>query len=245
MSNYFLWNDKKSTEYGCVMTAEPNIVIPKERVTFQSVPGRSGTLALLEGEYVYDDITIDLRCYVQDLKNITAIANWLRGYGKLVLPSTGKAYYGRLANQISITQIVRGRKNRNFTITMRCEPFAYDSVSNVHTFTESGAETIYYHGTAPARPKFIVTATGDYDLTINGSVINVSSPDGQSSTASGIIIDSELMECTELDGTTLANTRVIMDEFPVIMPGTYIDVGWAEGNAVSSVIIEERGRDIV
>jgi len=228
------------------MTAEPNIVIPKERVTFQSVPGRSGTLALLEGEYVYDDITIDLRCYIQDLKNITTIANWLRGHGKLVLPSTGKAYYGRLANQISITQIMRGRKNRNFTITMRCEPFAYDTLSRSHTITDySGGDIIYYGGTAPAKPRIIVNATGDFDLTVNGAVINVSSPDGQSSTDSSIIIDSDLMECMELDGVTLANTRVIMDDFPVIQPLSYLTVSWGENDGVTSVIVDERGRDIV
>ena len=54
LTDWFEWNGKKSTEYGIHVEEHPPITIPAERSTFTTVPGRSGSLTVLEDEDVYD-----------------------------------------------------------------------------------------------------------------------------------------------------------------------------------------------
>ena len=55
MNDWFEWNGVKCTDYGIYVTEQPPPTIPEERVTFTNIPGRSGSLTTLEGDYVYDN----------------------------------------------------------------------------------------------------------------------------------------------------------------------------------------------
>ena len=52
MNDWFEWNGVKCTDYGIYVTELPPPTIPEERVTFTDIPGRSGSLTTLEGDYV-------------------------------------------------------------------------------------------------------------------------------------------------------------------------------------------------
>ncbi len=58
VNDWFSWNGVKCTEYGIHVLEQPPPTIPLERVSCTSVPGRPGSLTILEGEAVYDDMTL-------------------------------------------------------------------------------------------------------------------------------------------------------------------------------------------
>ena len=81
MNDWFEWNGVKCTDYGIYVTEQPPPTIPEERVTFTDVPGRSGSLTTLEGDYVYNDMVLTATCVISDPDRIPEIAGWLRGSG--------------------------------------------------------------------------------------------------------------------------------------------------------------------
>ena len=82
-------------------------------------------------------------------------------------------------------------------------------------------------------PRIAITAAGDYTVTVNGYEIEV--------IGGSAVIDSELEDCFDADGVTLANNRVTMSAFPRLKGGAN-NVSWT-GN-VSSVTIERRSRSL-
>lgn len=230
MNDWFKWNGVKSTELGIYVGQQPPITYPAERIVYTDVPGRNGSLVVLEGEDVYNDLTLSVQCSMKDEDRINEIGAWLRGGGKVEFANRRGGYYlARIANQIPFNQILRGRKNRQFTVNFRCKPFWYANDDAPVEINSPG--TIENPGNVACEPKITVTASGDYTLTVNGSIIEVK--DGS------IIIDSELRDCLTSDGTLLANNRVTMSEYPVLKPGTNA-ISWS--GSVTGVSVLRRVR---
>ena len=68
MNDWFEWNDVRCTEYGIHVLEQPVLTLPNERATFVDVPGRSGSLTVLEGDAVYDDLVLTAQCMVENLE---------------------------------------------------------------------------------------------------------------------------------------------------------------------------------
>lgn len=56
MADWFVFKGIKSTSLGVYATTYPPITLPEERVEFVGVPGRGGSLTVIEGDCVCDDI---------------------------------------------------------------------------------------------------------------------------------------------------------------------------------------------
>lgn len=126
MANWFDFNGVRSTSLGVIMQTPPPVTLPEERATFEPIPGRSGSLTLLEGDAVYDDIVLSVDCYVRDLTTLDQIAAWLRGSGDLVLGNMpNRCYKARCVNQIELAKVLRGRQHRSFAAVFRCAPYRY------------------------------------------------------------------------------------------------------------------------
>ena len=93
MNDWFSWNGKKCTEYGIHVLEQPPITIPAERATFTNVPGRPGSLTMLEGDDVYDDLILTAQCMVSDPGNIRNIASYLKGSGKVAFANRPGGFY--------------------------------------------------------------------------------------------------------------------------------------------------------
>jgi len=220
MKDYFIWHGQKCTELGITVLELPEIVIPKERVTFTSIPGRSGAIATTEGTDVYDDITLSCTCYVKNTASITAIAAYLRGSSVLRLPNRPGGYYdARIINQISLERILRGSPARTFTVNFRCKPmFRLDSGEVPITVT-SGQFLSNPTG-IQARPLISITGSGDITLMVGMQIISLSGISG------GIILDSEFQEAYY--NGVLLNSRMNGD-FPVLTDGNTA-ISWTGGN---------------
>lgn len=230
MMDYFTWNGVKSTVYGVHVTEQPDIIVPSERATFKTVAARSGSLTVLEGDDVYDDFILSVDCAVSDLTNLHTIGGWLRGSGKLELPEQpGGHYLARVVNQIEFAKVMRGRTNRNFTVTFRCQPFWYVSAVVDIVLTES-TSIITNPGNIASEPVITVTGSGDITLMIGQTIIEL---DGISSS---ITIDTPLMEA--YSGTESMNDNMRGD-FPTLAPG---NVPISTSGSVTSVTIKPNWR---
>lgn len=111
-------------DFGLITTKTPSIPMPQRRVTYDTIPGRNGTLT--EDEETYDDITITVDFSVIS-DNIPQIAGqikaWLAdGQGKLIFSNDPNYYYiAQVVNKFDIAQsiMILGE----FTVVFNAKPF--------------------------------------------------------------------------------------------------------------------------
>lgn len=171
MTDWFEWNGKKCTEYGIHVSEHPPITLPAERSTFTAIPGRSGTLTVLEDEDVYDDMILSCTCFIENTNRLTEVVAWLRGSGTVTFANRqGGFYYARVVNQISFEKILRGHENRSFVVAFRCFPFFYLSGYRDISVVESGT-FVQNPGCVRSKPRITVYGNGDMQLMIAATMV--------------------------------------------------------------------------
>ena len=240
MNDWFEWNGVRCTTLGIHVLEQPPITLPSERVTFTDVLGRSGALTFLEGTDVYDDITLTANCYIADPARIPEIAAYLRGEGTVTFANRpGGYYYARIVNQISFEKILRGNPQCTFSVNFRCKPFWYKAGVEDMTFTGT-SNPLTNPGTVHSQPKITVEGSGDVALTVGGQIMRLTDIE------EGIVLDTELQDALDLEGTQLLNDHVSGD-FLTLPPGESV-LAWLafEGNenpgTVSKITVSPRWR---
>jgi len=234
MADWFDFADVRSTSLGVYVSEFPPITTGEERVDFKKVPGRSGSLTILEGDAVYDDIILTINCFVRDLTYLDSITAWLRGSGDLVLGNMADRYYkARCVNQIELTKLLRGHQHRTFAAVFRCAPYryAYPAPATI-TKTVSG-QTITNPGTVDAEPTITVTGSGDIALTIGAKTVQIAA------LASAITID--VAAGLAYNGATNL-TGSLTGDWPMTIPPGVNVVSWT--GTVSKVEIAPNWRYI-
>lgn len=229
MADWFEWNGRKCTEFGIHVEEHPSITIPEERVTFIPVPGRSGSLTVLEGEDVYDDLLLSCSCFIEDPSNIREIVNWLRGSGTVTFANRqGGFYYARIVNQIPFEKVLRGSPYRSFPVNFRCKPFFYFPCEDI-TVTESGT-FIENPGTIASEPVLKITLSGDAEIDLGGYLFSLTDITGT------VTVDTPNLECYRDFESTNSN---MSGDYPKIPSyGGYIS--WS--GDVSSITISPNWR---
>ena len=172
MADWFAWNGVKCTDYGIHVLAHPAISRPKERVIMQTVPGRSGTLTITEGDCVYDEFIASCECIAPDPASIPAFSAWLHGPGVVMFGNRPTGfYYARVNNQIDFETVMRGRLQRKFIMNFRCQPFLY--LLGVENIVLTSPGPVVNQGTVFAEPVITVEGTGDIDLTVGEVTLGI------------------------------------------------------------------------
>ena len=230
MNDWFTWNGVSCTQYGIHVLEQPPITIPAERATFVDVPGRSGSLTVLEGESVYDDLVLTAQCIVENTERVGEIAGFLKGNGRVTFANRpGGCYYARIINQIPFEKILRGNAHRTFAVNFRCKPFWYAENVEPITVTQSGS-FVTNPGNIYAEPVIRVYGSGSITLIVALTIVELEN------VTESVTLNSELKEAYK--GTTSMNSNM-SGEFPVLYPGANA-ISWT-GN-VSQVVIEPRWR---
>ncbi len=230
MNDWFEWNGVRSTEYGVHVLEQPVLTLPNERATFVDVPGRSGSLTVLEGESVYDDLVLTAQCIVENTERYEEIAAFLKGSGRVTFANRPEGYYeARIVNQIPFEKILRGNPHRSFAVNFRCKPFWYAESVPTITVTKSGT-FVTNPGNIYAEPKITVVGSGSITLMVALTIVELEG------IAGNITLNSALQEA--YSGTTSMNSAM-SGEFPILYPGANA-ISWT-GN-VSKVVIEPRWR---
>ena len=226
MNDYFIWNGTRCTEHGIYVSEQPPITVPKERSKQTTIPGRPGTLTTLEGEDVYEDLTLTATCVVRDPARIPEIAAWLKGSGTVTFANRpGGFYHAWIANQIPFEKILRGNPHCSFAVNFRCSPpFWYiDNVEDVTVTTSS--YVLVNPGSVYSEPIMTVYGSGDITLIVNGDMIELEGVDGE------ITLNSVIQEC--YSGETLLNEKMSGD-FPRLKTGNNL-ISWV-GNVERVVV---------
>ena len=229
MKDYIIWKGINSRTVGITVTELPEIILPEERVTFTDVPSLSGSLAQTEGVDVYKDITLAVKCYIQNptVQAVQAVASFFRGAGRLELPNRPDGYYeARVINQISFAKILRGNAPRTFTVNFRCKPFLHLYSGETAQTITSGAFLLNPTG-IQAKPLITITGSGDITLLVGVQIIELEGIEG------GIVLDSELQEAYWNDAL---KNNCMTGEFPVLGVGNTA-ISWTGGNVTSVNII--------
>jgi predicted phage tail component-like protein len=235
MANWFRFAGNHSADYGVIVQTFPPLTLPEERAKFEQIPGRSGSLTLLEGEDIYNDIILSVDCYVRDLSTLDQISAWLRGSGDLVLGNQPDRYYkARCINQIEIAKVLRGRQHRTFTAVFRCYPYRYlYPEPTPKTYTASPG-SINNPGTADAVPDITVIGSGDIDLIIGDKAIHIDS------LAADVTIYGDTGYAFDSTGANL--TPSVTFDWPLVIPPGISEVSWT--GTVTSVTVTRPWRYI-
>lgn len=213
--DWFEWNGVKCTNYGMHVLQQPSFVRPAERVEYKEIPGKAGSLTLLQGEDVYEDISLACTCVIDDPSAVQNICGWLRGYGKVKFATNSSGYYeARIENQISFDKIVAGNPHRSFQVQFRCKPFRRLTSGDETITVESSPHALTNLGNVPSLPllKIFANSSGITDATImiGLSTMIINSLEN----SSYIMIDCEAKKAyrgsrgSATDPLTLLGTRV-------------------------------------
>lgn len=229
MRDWFKINGIKCTEKGIRMNEAPPTTLPNERITFQTVPGRSGSLTKKEGEDVYDDLVLTATCSMESEERLNEAAAFLRTSGEIEFCTReGGVYYGRVVNQIPLEKIVRGKPNRRFAVNFRVNPFWYKKGEAPTEMTAAGV--IINEGNVSSQPVITVYGTGDCTLYINEQLVALTGLGGH------VVIDSAIEET--YSGTANMNPHMTGD-YPRLQPGEN-EIRWM-GN-ITKIVIDKRTR---
>lgn len=221
--DWFEWNGVKCTEYGMHVLKQPSFIRASERTNSVTIPGRAGSLTLLEGEDIYDDIDMVCTCIIDDpyktvgdtkINQIEKICGWLRGYGKVKFAFDTDGYYeARVTNQISFEKIVAGNPHRSFQVQFQCKPFKrLDSGDTILTATESPF-ALSNKGNVPSKPILKVYGTSEGTIMCGNDTMIINN----FSDASYIVLECEAKKAytgavgSTTDPLKLLGTRVTGD----------------------------------
>lgn len=81
----FTFKGTRSDAMGLKVLTIPTRTGPAERLSSQTIPGRSGSLTLSEGVDIFDDISIATNVFLEhpSVEQLDALSVWYRGQGEL------------------------------------------------------------------------------------------------------------------------------------------------------------------
>ena len=235
-SVWFEFAGARNTDKGVRLLSLPVRYHPAERGELVQVPGRDGYLWASDG--AFDNVLTRVQCQTTDDADMAAVDAWLRGAGELRFSDDPERFYrARVTKEFSRSAAMNRFVNQTFTVTFACQPFLYHREVEDIPLTSSPA-TVTNPGTYASAPRLTIEGTGTAVLTIGTQIVEVEDLGG------GVILDSELGECFNLNETQLKNSVVtLMDEdFPTLQPGANI-ISWA-GTGVTGITITPRWRDL-
>ena len=222
-----------SRDMGILIRQMPIRYQPGRNYTRKKVSGRDGAVRVGDGSY--NDVAVRLECDLHDMSRMAEVAAWLTGEGFLRFSDEpDAAYYASVEKEFSRTSIVPRLEGQRFTVAWVCHPFRYMWPEAENIVVTSSSDFVSNPGTAPSNPRYKITGSGDFSITVNGEALFFTGVDD------GIIVDTELMDALTYDGLLLDNGRM-SGKPPQLLPGVNV-VTWS-GN-VRRIEITPRWRCI-
>lgn len=232
MMPWFIWKGKNSIgDYGLWINKLPPIVRAKERTEEVTIPGRAGSLTLLEGEDIYDPVVRKCTVLMRNRTNkIQSILEWLRGSGELSFSNElDRVYFARIAAEVSFSRISNDLSQA--TISFQCEPLKArkSHLKDSQTFNAGG--NIYNPGDVASKPEVAITksGTGSVSVSIGGNSMTFSEVNGT------IVVDceSEIVTKTVSGGRQLYTGTVTGDFWRIPKGTAAVTIGAADSVTIN------------
>lgn len=196
MEKKLIFNNICSEELGIIVVEGPPEVLAQEEYEEIIIEGRNGTL--IENKGTFPNIeksfiltTIDLD---QDIDLIIEkIKIWLFNIkDNKLLYAIPNRY--NIVKKVVIEEDIKTtfEEYGDFKIKFLCEPFYYDLLEKNITITEKGTK-FYNKGDFNSNPKIVIYGTGDLQLTINDTTVQINNVDER------VLLDSKLFLCLDKD----------------------------------------------
>ena len=196
MEKKLIFNNICSEELGIIVVEGPPEVLAQEEYEEIIIEGRNGTL--IENKGTFPNIeksfiltTIDLD---QDIDlMIEKIKMWLFNIkDNKLLYAIPNRY--NIVKKVVIEEDIKTtfEEYGDFKIKFLCEPFYYDLLEKNITITEKGTK-FYNKGDFNSNPKIVIYGTGDLQLTINDTTVQINNVDER------VLLDSKLFLCLDKD----------------------------------------------
>lgn len=210
---YFIFNGIDSRSMGVHVIKYPPIVMPPERLTYITVPGRSGDLTQTQGTGVYDAYTKVMEVSNGVGFNPDRVTKWLRGRGTMIFGNEPKyKYIVDLGNKCQLDRVIHGVWGGQ--LQMRTQPFKQLAIPEPD-ITLTANKTIFNPGDVPAYPLFTFSAvsstTVSATITLNGTAVT------WSQVQKNYTADFEIQWLMDANGTPLAN--VMTGAYTPLLPG--------------------------
>lgn len=194
---HFTFKGVSSLAMGVVPADYPPVTRPAERVTSQTVPGRSGELTMTESPFpVYDAYTKTMDCYLKPGADPAAAFAWLTGRGDLIFGNEpARRYEARTAAPVELGLVTDGDGYLEFTLVFIVQPLKFLHPAVPDIVMNASSALIKNPGNAVALPRITVSGAGAGTVTVNGVVVSVSN------LANGVALDWLAMEITTPAGT--------------------------------------------
>ena len=196
MEKKLIFNNICSEELGIIVVEGPPEVLAQEEYEEIIIEGRNGTL--IENKGTFPNIeksfiltTIDLD---QDIDlMIEKIKMWLFNIkDNKLLYAIPNRY--NIVKKVVIEEDIKTtfEEYGDFKIKFLCEPFYYDLLEKNITIKEKGTK-FYNKGDFNSNPKIVIYGTGDLQLTINDTTVQINNVDER------VLLDSKLFLCLDKD----------------------------------------------
>lgn len=232
---YFIWKTYDSRNMGIVVNDYPPRKTPKSRVKEVIVPGLSGSLTVLEGTEVYENIVLPFQCTVQPGTDIETVSEWLTGSSTLVIGDCPtRSIRARIDAEIAFERLVRGLLYRGFTIPFVCQPGRYIYPEPADITLSTNPQTLVSTATLDSMPLITLTGTGTCTLTVGAYSLSQASCAG----ATPLLIDCEAMTVTNA-AKSVSYIANMTGSFPKLVKGNNVV---SHTGTVASVVIKPRYR---
>lgn len=196
MEKKLIFNNICSEELGIIVVEGPPEVLAQEEYEEIIIEGRNGTL--IENKGTFPNVeksfiltTIDLD---QDIDLIIEkIKIWLFNIkDNKLLYAIPNRY--NIVKKVVIEEDIKTtfEEYGDFKIKFLCEPFYYNLLEKDITITEKGTK-FYNKGDFNSNPKIVIYGTGDLQLTINDTTVQINNVDER------VLLDSKLFLCLDKD----------------------------------------------
>ena len=224
--SFFIWKNKDCRSMGVWLQGPVSIVRPEERVNHVEIPGRSGDLTELEGAEVYNSYIQTATILVKGGFHVREVYNWLKGSDFVTF--SGERDRKQKARIIGAITLNKHSYNLDWwtgEVQFYCQPLK-QLLKEVPVEITTSGDTVANSGDVTASPRIIATASGtSVVIAAGGNTLTLTG------TVSGTkyIIDSEMMEVTSFDGTTIL-TKNSSGSFPILLPGSnaVTGSGWSK-----------------
>ena len=168
MQPWFIWNNRNSYAEGLWISKLPPIIRAPERYDEIQVPGRAGSLIMLEDDEdaIYDRYEKEVTVTAPNTLALQRILDWLSGSGEVIFSNeSDKVYKGRIVSDVKFSRIDNTMVQAK--VRFYVEPFKYERYPAKSKATLTANGTIYNPGSVSSRPLVKITkSSAASDLTV-------------------------------------------------------------------------------